>query len=455
LSTHYPLVAQQVEVGAFSVVEAAPQWLAMLAETDDCGQLRECKAQAAAIVAYLAHRKDGSVAEYNAAAKVRARVEHRLGEVLRDTVNHAGAAAQPGPGRGKTGATVAPVSNGDIPKELGDTPAARKHVSSRAQKLAEVPWEEISAKIDAATEKNERARQTRIVKELLQEQYRRERRKAREAVMAAATPDERYRLVHADCRSFGWPDQLDHIATDPPWQDMDSYRWLARFAMSLLKDGGSLFVQCDTEMIARICRIMEDAGLTYVTALAITFDECYPLRHNPLNLGWRPVLVFSRGEWTYQGLARRLDRHQAEPAYKTLHEWQQPIRPWEYWLSGLTRAGEVIADPFACTGTVGAALKAAGGRYYVGTEIDADNARVGQGRLATQQEGVRTVTEEQPDLQEQLRALQDLRRENAELRRKLEGFAERIATQSELLSRRAEKQQEGLRSSEDGGMVAP
>jgi hypothetical protein len=268
--------------------------------------------------------------------------------------------------------------------------------------LALVPWEEIAAKIDAATERNERARQTRIFKEVLQEQYRRERREAREAAMAAATPDERYRLVHADCRTFGWPDHLDHIATDPPWKDMDSYRWLARFATSRLKDGGTLFVQCDTEMIAQVCRIMED-GLMYVTTLAITFDERYPLRHNPLNLGWRPVLVFSRGEWAYQGLARRLDRHQAERDYKALHEWQQPIRPWEYWLSGLTRAGEVIADPFACTGTVGAALKAAGGRYYLGTEIDAANALVGQGRLARQREGVKTVTEEHAEKQEGLR----------------------------------------------------
>jgi hypothetical protein len=221
-----------------------------------------------------------------------------------------------------------------------------------------------------------------------------ERREAREAVMASATPDERYRLVHADCRTFKWPDQLDHIATDPPWKDMESYRWLARFAMSRLKDGGSLFVQCDTEKVAQVCRIIEDAGLTSVTALAITFDECYPVRHHPLNLGWRLVLLFAKGKWNHKGLARRVDRHQAERDYKTLHEWQQPIRPWEYWLSGLTRAGEVVADPFACTGTIGAALKAAGGRFYLGTEIDADNARVGQGRLARQQEGVRTVIEE-------------------------------------------------------------
>jgi hypothetical protein len=41
----------------------------------------------------------------------------------------------------------------------------------------------------------------------------------------------------------------------------------------------------------------------------------------------------------------------------------------------LTRVGEIVGDPFACTETIG----------------DADNARVGQGRLTAQQEGIRTV----------------------------------------------------------------
>jgi hypothetical protein len=58
-------------------------------------------------------------------------VEHRLGEVLAETVNHKGL---PGPGRGhKTGNTMLPVSDGEIPKEI------TKMQSSRSQQLAEIP----------------------------------------------------------------------------------------------------------------------------------------------------------------------------------------------------------------------------------------------------------------------------------------------------------------------------
>jgi hypothetical protein len=37
------------------------------------------------------------------------------------------------------------------------------------------------------------------------------------------------------------------------------------------------------------------------------------------------------------------------------------------------------------------AFERPGGRHYIGTEIDRENALVGQGRLARQQEGVRAA----------------------------------------------------------------
>ena len=55
----------------------------------------------------------------------------RPGQVLEKTVNHKGAAARPGPGRGqKTGDTVSPVLDGALPKEI------TKMLSSRAQEVA-------------------------------------------------------------------------------------------------------------------------------------------------------------------------------------------------------------------------------------------------------------------------------------------------------------------------------
>ena len=57
-----------------------------------------------------------------------------VGEVLAETVNHKGAAAIPGPGRGhKTSNHVLPVSDAALPKEI------TKMQSSRCQQLARIP----------------------------------------------------------------------------------------------------------------------------------------------------------------------------------------------------------------------------------------------------------------------------------------------------------------------------
>jgi hypothetical protein len=98
-------------------------------------------------------RKDKGVEEYNAAFKIRLKVEHRLGEVLRETVRPRG--------RNSSG-------NGVLPEEI------TKMQSSRTQEVASVPWAAIEKKIDEATAKNERASKSATVKKLVKEQEREE-----------------------------------------------------------------------------------------------------------------------------------------------------------------------------------------------------------------------------------------------------------------------------------------
>jgi hypothetical protein len=78
------------------------------------------------------------------------KVEHRLGEVLAATVRHGGH-------NKKQGDTVSPCSGGDLPEQI------TKKQSSRAQRLAQVPFEEIAGRIDAKTAESKRtsSRRTR------------------------------------------------------------------------------------------------------------------------------------------------------------------------------------------------------------------------------------------------------------------------------------------------------
>jgi hypothetical protein len=193
--------------------------------------------------------------------------------------------------------------------------------------------------------------------------------------------------VRADCRRYRWPERLDVVATDPPWRDKTAYRWLAQFAAKRLREGGLCLVQCGTASIAEVVQVMIAGGLRYNWTLALTYATAFSLRCSPLATAWRPVLLFTRGVWNHQGLGRVSDTLTVKKTGKPLHEWEQPLWPWIKWLEALTRPGEVIGDPYAGAGTIGAALKSVGGRRFIGTEIDASNAKIATVRLGSIEEG--------------------------------------------------------------------
>jgi hypothetical protein len=127
---------------------------------------------------------------------------------------------------------------------------------------------------------------------------------ARAALRKKDGQQDNYRLATADCRSFRWPDAVDHVVTDPPWDDMDAYRWLAGFAKKRLRAGGTLLVQCGHAQVVEVANLLEAAGLTYRWCAAIVYNlmSHYRKVYPPFLSSWRPVLVVSRGRWKQGGL---------------------------------------------------------------------------------------------------------------------------------------------------------
>jgi hypothetical protein len=215
---------------------------------------------------------------------------------------------------------------------------------------------------------------------------------ARQAALDGPSPpqDRRYKIAHSDCRTFRWPDAIDVVATDPVWSDLDAYRWLADFSSRHLKSGGLLFVQYGPRDTPDILDIMRRAGLAYVWTLNICcsrLQKGITLLH-PFLSCVRPVLLMSKGDPDRRRMLVCSDAY-TPPAYheKELHPLQQPVAPWRYWLSRLTQPGDLIADPFAGSATVGVACKEVGARRYVGTETAPGHAKVARRRLAQTQEG--------------------------------------------------------------------
>jgi len=121
----FQLIVRKVKSGEESISKSSGRMITFIEQLRDTAALKECKAQAAAVLEYLSQRKDGSVEDHNAAVKIKARIEHRLGEVLAETVR---------PGNPQFGHGV---RNGKIP----DGVPPRQ--SSRTQQLARVPWKAI------------------------------------------------------------------------------------------------------------------------------------------------------------------------------------------------------------------------------------------------------------------------------------------------------------------------
>jgi hypothetical protein len=193
------------------------------------------------------------------------------------------------------------------------------------------------------------------------------------------------RLVHADCREYGWP-VVDGVCTDPPWDRMDLYEWLGTWAVRHVRPGGFVLVQCSTVHLPRVANRLTDGGLTYVWTLAAAFALPGVSQKGGFRPTWLPILVFAVPP-AVRPAENLTDFAMAKPEPKPLHEWQQPAGPLKYWMPKFfPQPGMLIADPFTGSGTTAVACRELGLRF-LGTEIDRKNYRVARGRLARLSKG--------------------------------------------------------------------
>lgn len=188
--------------------------------------------------------------------------------------------------------------------------------------------------------------------------------------------------------------KCDLLLTDPPYstdvEDIDAFvdSWLYK-ALTGVKDTGFAYVfigSYPNELRAYLnAKIPEHMSLVQV--LVWTYKNT--LGQNPKDRykqNWQACL-FYRGknapaldcpltteQWAVQEInapdGRQGDRY---------HAWQKPMEIAERFIRHSTKSGQVVFDPFACTGTfLLAAAKL--GRNGVGFEINPDNAAIAEQR---------------------------------------------------------------------------
>ena len=199
------------------------------------------------------------------------------------------------------------------------------------------------------------------------------------------TPPPSLTLAHADCKTFKFPKNLDAIVADPPWNDIEAYHWLDGFALEHLKPTGLLLVQAGTAHLDKVFAALP--SLTYCWMLAMVFprsdNKIIPTQGNFISF-WRPVIVFCKGRRAIEQCIN--DMEMVKTIDKKFHDWQQPQKPWRYWLSCCLKPGAILADPWAGSAMIGEVCLELKLRY-IGTEIDKQHYNLARARLAALKTG--------------------------------------------------------------------
>jgi 16S rRNA G966 N2-methylase RsmD len=255
-----------------------------------------------------------------------------------------------------------------------------KYESSRWQLEAALPEEAFNEWVDncLAYDKEISASALRgVAKNYLRQEARAEVAEKAESVQ----PSDRWHIYHADMQEWQAPKQYDFIITDPPYpkEYLHLYEVLAYRAVQWLKPGGLLIAMCGQSYLDEIYAMMGKHLKYYWTAAYLTPGQPTPLRQRNVNTTWKPLLIYSHGE--YRGKIFG-DVFKSDGNDKDLHKWGQSVSGMYDIISKICLTGQSILDPFCGAGTTGiAALKH--DCLFDGIDIDEQNVKIAIGRLGS------------------------------------------------------------------------
>jgi len=180
------------------------------------------------------------------------------------------------------------------------------------------------------------------------------------------------------------PDEsVDLIFTDPVYQNIDDYRWLAETAARVLKPSGDILVYLATYHLASVLEAMTK-HLDYRWFLSGkkmsggTLIWSYRLFTHVI-----PVLWLTKGK-PRKGPLRIDFRWMRPEGRKVNHGWSKGTLDAKYWIDHFSLSTDITWDPFCGGGTILEACVMLG-RQYVASEINPESASLARERIANAQ----------------------------------------------------------------------
>jgi len=197
-------------------------------------------------------------------------------------------------------------------------------------------------------------------------------------------PEEyKNQIVTGDARELAkrLPDEsIDLIFTDPVYDRIEDYEWLARVAARVLKQDSACLVWSNPKTLFQ----SHNAMITYLSYAWLLQWQKYGVPR----MGRTGVCVLVPCLWFEKGHSKRQKPfadwigHPYEIVGNAKHAtWNKPERVISHWLD---KFDGCVFDPFAGGGTVPAVCKQLG-RNYIAFEIDPETAELARERVRNTQ----------------------------------------------------------------------
>lgn len=191
---------------------------------------------------------------------------------------------------------------------------------------------------------------------------------------------------------------VDLIFTDPVYENIDDYRWLAETAARVLKPDSACLVSYATQTLPETICAMS-------TALRFRW-QFIEYRSNEVKIRPAPggrtlytgLLWFDRGKFRPKFTFDVRSISVSSPPNSAPHKWHKPRSTLLYFLSRFTQDGTTVYDPFTGSGSVPAVCKMLN-RNYIAFEIDPDTASRARARVEATQAMHPVFLEEQTMMQ--------------------------------------------------------
>lgn len=210
-------------------------------------------------------------------------------------------------------------------------------------------------------------------------------------------------IVTGDARTLAEriPDaSVDLVFTDPVYDRIDDYRWLAETAARVLKPDSAALVWCGIGWLPETLGALRASGLVYRWTFGAVRPKGFPSgRFFPKGFSnWQCCIWCERGDSdpvlsisdiVYSDNSMPMMFHKA---------WAKNIAPYVHWLGRFTDPQATVYDPFTGGGTVPAVCKMLG-RNYIASEIDPETAERARERVLMTQPPLFVPTEEQREME--------------------------------------------------------